>query len=261
MGGIILRAFALAFAHVSIAGWTMHPPKPPLPGQPESCKQFSSIPDFQTSCENCADLELVSCDVYLGAEGAGNKATFTAKNHNTKYPRRANDVHFGHVGVQKAPAQPPAGGDSVKDFGAPPAEPTANRIDTNSRPDSAATPQPASAPVTTPAAGNVSLDVPKADTPHFQGPLPEYEKGAPDEVYAEAMPDGFVLGPQESHLYEIDGITDFPIIKACGDIVYMAVSQSGILDAPYLWNRNYSCTVLPCYQLNFRRCEVHRGGN
>lgn len=87
-----------------------------------------------------------------------------------------------------------------------------------------------------------------------------YSRYKPDNAMSESLPSPIVMPPLTEKVFEHSFISDFPPIKACKDIVYLYVTQDGMLEPPHLWNRNYSCEIEPCYQRNFRKCKVHRGG-
>jgi hypothetical protein len=212
-------------------------PLPP-PGQPESCKEFRPVPDFVSDCENCPDLELVKCDIFLGSDSMENKMVFTVKNHNSKYVRSSESARFGHVG-----RNPVGQGAS----GAAPAAPSSTTTAvTVVRAVHAGVPERVgAAAAAAPSATDADVDV--------------YPNYVPDNAMSESMPNSFSVQPGETDTYEVAGITDFPPIAACNDVVYMAVDQKGVQEPLYLWNRNYPCTVLPCWQLGFRQCTMHRG--
>jgi|GEM_PF-5198957 len=87
-----------------------------------------------------------------------------------------------------------------------------------------------------------------------------YTRYTPDNAMSESLPNPIVMPPLSIKEFEHSFISDFPPIKGCGDVVYLYVTQEGIVEPPHLWNRNYACGIEPCFQRNFRRCKVNRGG-
>lgn len=113
-------------------------------------------------------------------------------------------------------------------------------------------------PVAAPPEPDLSPDHPdKDDLATFEADYPQYK---PDNAMTESLPNPIVIPPLGKVKFQHTHIHDYPPIGACGDLVYIYVTQEGTTEPPYFWNRNWSCDIEPCQQRNFKICKVHRSG-
>lgn len=95
----------------------------------------------------------------------------------------------------------------------------------------------------------------KDDLATFQEDYPQYK---PDYSMSESFPNPIVIPPLGKVTFQHAYIHDHPPISACGDLVYIYVTQEGTTEPPHLWNRNWGCGIEPCQERNFKICKVQR---
>lgn len=95
------------------------------------------------------------------------------------------------------------------------------------------------------------------DLATFEADYPQY---SPDNAMSESYPNPISFAPGTLSKFQHSFIHNYPPIKACGDLVYIYVTQEGTVEPPHLWNRNWGCQISPCQSRNFKICKVHRAG-